>query len=57
MHIIDVKFVKWEKETGTVLVELTGHCAHCPMAGMTLKHGIEAEIIKAIPEVKSVEAI
>jgi Fe-S cluster biogenesis protein NfuA len=53
----DVQFVKWEETTGTVLVQLTGHCAHCPMAGLTLKNGIEAEIMKQVPEVKEVAAI
>jgi Fe-S cluster biogenesis protein NfuA len=53
----DVQFVKWDKRTGTVAVELVGHCAHCPMAQMTLKQGIEKEIMATVPEVKEVVAI
>jgi Fe-S cluster biogenesis protein NfuA len=35
----DVEFVSIEKQT--VKVRLTGHCAGCPMAAMTLKNGVE----------------
>jgi Fe-S cluster biogenesis protein NfuA len=34
-----------------------GACGSCPMSIMTLKGGIEAELKKAIPEIKSVEAV
>jgi len=50
----DVKFVGWYPETGIVQVQLVGMCAHCPMAQMTLKQGIEAEVKKQVPEVKEV---
>jgi Fe-S cluster biogenesis protein NfuA len=40
-----------------VNVELQGACASCPMSIMTLKQGVEQAMIKAIPEIKSVEAI
>jgi len=50
----DIKFVGWYPETGIVQVQLVGMCAHCPMAQMTLKQGIEAEIKKVVPEVKEV---
>jgi len=50
----DIKFVGWYPETGIVQVSLVGMCAHCPMAQMTLKQGIEAEIKKVVPEVKEV---
>jgi Fe-S cluster biogenesis protein NfuA len=50
----DVQFVSWEPKTGTVEVQLMGMCVGCPMAQVTLKQGIEAEIKKAIPEVKEV---
>jgi len=50
----DVKFVGWYPETGIVQVQLVGMCAHCPMAQMTLKQGIEAEVKKEVPEVKEV---
>ena len=50
----DIKFVGWYPETGIVQVSLVGMCAHCPMAQMTLKQGIEAEIKKQVPEIKEV---
>lgn len=52
----DVEFVSWDSKTGTVKVRLTGMCVGCPMSQMTLKQGIEAEIKKAVPEVKEVVA-
>jgi Fe-S cluster biogenesis protein NfuA len=44
-------------EDGTVKVRLTGGCCGCPMSQMTLKHGIEKHLKKAVPKVKSVEAV
>jgi len=38
-------------------VELLGACGSCPMSTMTLKAGVEEAVRKAVPEVKSVEAI
>ncbi len=42
---------------GIVKVRLQGACAGCPGAQMTLKMGIEKQLIQAIPEVKGVEAV
>lgn len=53
----DVELVSWDKKTGVVEVRLVGMCAHCPMAQMTLKGGIEAELKKAIPEIKKVISV
>jgi len=53
----DVFFVNFDSDSGVLKVELIGHCAHCPMSQMTLKQGIEAEIKKAVKEVKEVVAI
>ena len=39
---------------GVVKVKLTGACGCCPMAQMTLKAGIEAELKKLVPGVKEV---
>lgn len=50
----DVHFIGFDKKTGVLKVELMGMCAHCPMAQMTLRQGIEAEIKKEIPAVKEV---
>ncbi len=51
----DVRFVSYENNI--VHVELQGACGSCPMSTFTLKNRIEADIIAAIPEVKSVENI
>ncbi|MBF0329175.1 MAG: NifU family protein [Nitrospirae bacterium] len=40
-----------------VKVRLKGACGSCPMSLMTLKGGIEAEMKRVIPEVKSVESV
>ena len=50
----DVELVSVEKQT--VKVRLTGHCAGCPMAAMTLKNGVEALIKQRVPEIQKVEA-
>lgn len=39
---------------GTVSVRLVGACGSCPMALMTLKHGVEAYLKDKIPQVKEV---
>ncbi len=38
-------------------LELLGACGSCPMSTMTLKAGVEQSVLKAIPEIKSVEAV
>jgi Fe-S cluster biogenesis protein NfuA len=38
-------------------IKLLGSCESCPMSIMTLKAGIEQAVKKAVPEIKSVEAI
>ncbi len=40
-----------------VRVRFSGACSACSMSTMTLKAGIEQSILKAIPEIKAVEAI
>ncbi len=44
-------------EDGIVRLELTGACGSCPMSTMTFKAGLEEAILKAVPEVKKVEAL
>jgi Fe-S cluster biogenesis protein NfuA len=34
-----------------------GNCGSCPMSSMTLKAGVEEAILRAIPEIKRVEAV
>jgi Fe-S cluster biogenesis protein NfuA len=52
----DITFVEVTNEN-VVNVELHGACGSCPFSRMTLKNGVEDAMRKAIPEVKSVEAV
>lgn len=40
-----------------VRVRLEGACSSCSMSMMTLKAGVEQSLLKAIPGLKSVEAV
>jgi len=42
---------------GVVKVRLKGACGSCPMATITLKHGIEAALKERIPAVERVESV
>jgi len=53
----DVELVDVDEKKGIVKVKLLGHCAHCPMAQMTLKMGIEKEIMKEVKGVKEVISV
>jgi Fe-S cluster biogenesis protein NfuA len=44
-------------ENMVVRLELLGACSSCSMSMMTLKAGIEQSLMKAIPELKGVEAV
>jgi len=50
VELMDVK-------EGVVMLKLTGTCGGCPMATMTLRHGIERVIKEQVPEVKAVVAV
>ena len=52
----DIQFINLSDDN-VVNVELLGACGSCPYSLMTLKGGVESAMIKAIPEIKSVEAI
>ncbi|MFA8301380.1 MAG: NifU family protein [Hyphomicrobiales bacterium] len=52
----DISFVEITDDL-VVNVELQGACGSCPFSTMTLKNGVENAVKKAIPEIKSVEAI
>ncbi len=41
----------------TAWLELTGACGSCPMSTMTFKAGIKESILRAVPEIKNVEAL
>ncbi len=51
----DVELV--DVNDGVVRLKLKGACAGCPMATMTLRHGIEQVLKEKVPEVKEVIAV
>lgn len=52
----DIHFVELTDDN-VVNVELQGSCGSCPFSRMTLKNGVEEAMRKALPEIKSVEAL
>ena len=44
-------------DDGVVKLKLRGSCSGCPSSTFTLKAGIEALLMRMVPEVKSVEAV
>jgi len=52
----NIRFVELTDDM-VVNVELLGACGSCPMSTMTLKAGVEQAMKKAIPKIKSVEAV
>lgn len=52
----DIQFVELTEDL-KVKVELQGACGSCPYSLMTLKNGVEQAVIKAIPEIVSVDSI
>lgn len=53
----DVELVDVEEDNGIVKVRLTGACGGCPMASMTLKHGIEQALKDEIDGINEVIAV
>ena len=53
----DVELVDVNVNDGIVKLKLKGACAGCPMATMTLQHGIERILKEKIPELKKVLAV
>ncbi len=51
----NVKVLKLEDDT--LYLELLGNCGSCPMSTMTLKAGVEESIVRAVPQIKKVEAV
>jgi Fe-S cluster biogenesis protein NfuA len=51
----DIVFSRFEH--GIVYLHMQGSCAGCPSSTMTLKMGIEARLMEAVPAVKEVVAI
>lgn len=53
----DVELVRYEADTHIVEIRLLGNCKTCPMAGMTLRGGIERMLIAQIPSIKRIESV
>ena len=51
----DVELV--DVSDGVVKLKLIGACGGCPMAAMTLQHGIERVLRGEVPEIKEVIAV
>jgi Fe-S cluster biogenesis protein NfuA len=51
----DIELV--EIKDSVVYVKLKGACGTCPMATLTLKNWVEANLKREIPEIRSVEAV
>jgi len=56
-HGGDIELVKFDVPNKTVQVRLTGGCAACPMASLTLQNLVEQNLKNHLPEIKKVEAI
>lgn len=54
-HGGDIELVR--VEGSRIVVRLTGACAGCPMAQLTLKQGVEKFLVKRVPGVAAVEAV
>lgn len=52
----DVSFVRFRSD-GIVELQWVGTCVICPMSQLTLRAGVERTLMKAIPEIKRVEAV
>lgn len=50
----DVELVRFDHETGVAHIRLKGACVGCPMADVTLKMCVEAELKRVIPQLKEV---
>ena len=51
----DIELV--EVRDSVVYVKLKGACGTCPMATLTLKNWVEANLKKEIPEISAVQAV
>jgi Fe-S cluster biogenesis protein NfuA len=51
----DIELV--EIKDNTVYVKLKGACGTCPMATLTLKNWVEANLKREIPEINAVKAV
>lgn len=57
MHRGGVDLLDVDMETGVATVRLKGTCVGCPLAGMTLKEGIEEAVRVMVPEITEVRNV
>jgi len=53
----DIELVDWLEPEKILKIRLTGGCAHCPMAQITLKGFVEKTLKNKLSKIKQVEAI
>lgn len=53
----DIEFVKFEEDSGTVVLRLRGACRSCDSSSVTLKNGIESMLKHYIEEVEEVRQV
>lgn len=51
----DVTFHSFEKETGTLWLQMLGACASCPSSTITLRYNVQNVMNHYVPEVKQVK--
>ncbi len=56
-HRGNVEVVDFDLAEGRLLVRLGGSCVGCAASTITLKHGLELRLRKAVPEVRTVDAV
>ena len=57
MHGGNVELVGVDEGSGVVRMRFLGACKGCPMSSLTMKMGIEAALMDAIPSVTEVIAV
>lgn len=55
-HKGGAEFSSFDSETGILTIRFTGTCIGCPMSTLTLKSGVESEMLEAVPEIQEVRA-
>jgi Fe-S cluster biogenesis protein NfuA len=53
----DVEFFRFNEAGGVLELKWLGTCKICPLSKLTLRAGVERALMKALPEVKRVEAV
>jgi len=50
----DIELVRIDKKTNTVYIRFIGSCEGCSISEVTLRHLVEKEIKKALPQISSI---